>query len=111
MSKYFLIKERNYCKIDGGFRGQDRKLLGSYDDYNEAIKNASQFPGEEGYKKPQDETLIYVVKVVAKCFANLNSFENCKEEQNIQKIQVTKVCEECGWPEHEGRCGIEALQK
>jgi len=70
MEKYFLIKERNYCKIDGDFRGQDRKLLGSYNDYNEAVKNASQFPEEEGYKNPQDETVIYVVEVVAKCFSN-----------------------------------------
>lgn len=103
MGKYFLIKERKYCKIDGSFRGQDRKLLGSYDDYDVALKNASQEPEEEGYKNPQDETVVYVVEIVAKCYSSAK----CK---SVDAPSVG-VCTSCGWPSHNGECGSESIPK
>ena len=58
--------------------------VGSYNDYDDAIKDASQLP-EEGYKNPQDETIIYVVEVVAKCYGDLKMIKDDCGPESIQK--------------------------
>ena len=65
MGQFFLVKEHNYAKIDGSFRGQDRKLiLGSYDTLNDAINDANKEPQEK-------DDVIYVVEVVGKVYGDL----------------------------------------
>jgi hypothetical protein len=96
MNSFFLIKEHNYEKIDGSFRGQDRVLLPtSYASYDDAVKDAQVIP-------QQFDDVVYVVQIVAKCFGGSSI--------KIDSLK-TKSCSECGWPEHEGKCGTEALSK
>jgi hypothetical protein len=96
MNQFFLIKEHNYENIDGVFRGQDRTLLSkSYTNYEDAIKDAQIIP-------QQFNDIVYVVQIVAKCFGGRSIKSDSLE---------TKACSECGWPEHEGKCGTESLSE
>jgi len=98
MGKYFLIKEHNYEKTNFGcFLGTDAVLLpGYYNDYNIALEEAKNEPIEQ-------DDIIHIVEVVAK----RHGFAPIVSETG----EVDKVCPECGWPEHEGKCGPESCQK
>ena len=98
MGKYFLIKERKCGKtIFGCFLGTDAVLLpGYYNDYNIALEEA------KASSIGPDDT-IHIVEVVAK----RHGFAPIVSETG----KVDDVCPECGWPEHEGKCGPESCQK
>jgi len=92
MGRYFLFYEH--------IKGQDQRFLpGSYDNYDAALDAAVEFP-----KEPQD--IIYVVGTVAKVFGCAKI-----EKEACADISPTKCCDECGWPEHQGRCGTESITK
>ena len=67
MGNYFLIKERNYCKIDNVFMGKDTNLLpGSYATHSEAIQAAGK--EQEMIQEQNSTSVIYVVEIVDKFF-------------------------------------------
>jgi len=98
MGKYLLIKEQIHT--DRADKKKDTSLIGgvSFDDYDDAIKEGNKY-----LHYPED--IIYVVGVVARCFGDAKI-----EKEDCGNIP-TKSCDECGCPEHEGRCGPESIQK
>ena len=74
---------------------------------NDVIKIANKVPKAEGYESPQNETIVYVVEVVAKCFVDLKIV---KEDCISTPTKTCDNCEECDWPEHEGKCDPKSLQ-
>ena len=70
MIQYFLLKERNYAKIDGSFRGQDRSLIpGNYNNYDDAFNEAQKLPQEK-------DDIVYVVEVTTKIYGDMKIKEN-----------------------------------